>query len=467
MLLSRSPCIAFFLVVCLALSLTCSIVASLVAGGASAMPHVRSFQAALARRQRAIAKGFVVEKPRDHSHVLVPNEIAPSVRVMSRALSTHCALDQLAGKQHHYLSHAALATRSSLGEERYRQVLHLNKVAGRAKHHISANRQGASPSWADVVDSEPPAAACGARSSKSCETDRTRGVAIHTEAPESWEDIVVDPLYVEDPWAVVHEPTEPAKEGCFDDLWSGYKASSYVAAPLRAAASEFIPTSCGLHDSKMNALEGLVAAQNNTIAILSALLGSSLPSRLEAIDAQLSYLSACVEGRGGGLSSCDKVDHDTCSYGVDMGTYVSNMMMEGVTLSSPAATPTQADIDLLEEELFNGRVDMGTYVSNHIWDGVMAPAHIDDEDKDSYSDDFPSDSGTSGSARENNMTDAEFAKYLHNSSQYLGVSSDGLIDSPGDLDFDYDIDDIDFDDRADSQDIADYEARHGPINWQS
>ena len=102
-------------------------------------------------------------KPPSTTFISVPAALAGQVKIVANAMTKHWELDSLAGAPHHFLAHAALATRPVIGEEAFQKVLVLNKDAGRAKHCLArvpaasggASSSSAVPRWSNFGDSDP------------------------------------------------------------------------------------------------------------------------------------------------------------------------------------------------------------------------------------------------------------------------------------------------------------------------
>ena len=163
---------AAFLVDAAAFSL---VVSPLPIVGGRSMPHLRKPEKWLARRDRALQKGFLKWVPDGHQWLLVPSEIAGPAKVITRGLAEHVQLDKASGVPHHHLAHAALAAKSVVGEERCRRALALNKACGNAKHGISRTVLSAS-SVPDGSSCPPPAGgACVGRLDQRDKVPRSDG----------------------------------------------------------------------------------------------------------------------------------------------------------------------------------------------------------------------------------------------------------------------------------------------------
>mmetsp|Transcript_47228 Transcript_47228/g.122052 ORF Transcript_47228/g.122052 Transcript_47228/m.122052 type:complete len:379 (-) Transcript_47228:117-1253(-) len=120
------------------------------------MPHVRSIQAATARRDRAALRGFIVPK-RNFHQVRVPSAIAPRVRTITKGLLAHTRLNEMTGQPHHSLARAALLAQPLLPKNEFSDILALNKRVGRAKHCFpplapASPCRPARLAWADAND---------------------------------------------------------------------------------------------------------------------------------------------------------------------------------------------------------------------------------------------------------------------------------------------------------------------------
>mmetsp|Transcript_88303 Transcript_88303/g.258102 ORF Transcript_88303/g.258102 Transcript_88303/m.258102 type:complete len:442 (+) Transcript_88303:108-1433(+) len=127
--------------------LVCLLVATL-----DRMPHSHSALSRAARRQRALARGYIETKPSGMTHVLVPSPLAQPVRTAARALEAHAALDSISGVRHHHLAHAALTAKPIIGDSAFVRIMALNREAGRAKHGVSQSVMPQRSPWADEVD---------------------------------------------------------------------------------------------------------------------------------------------------------------------------------------------------------------------------------------------------------------------------------------------------------------------------
>ena len=103
------------------------------------MPHVHSAEKAAARRLRASEKGFIVDKNRDHAHILVPSAISRRVKDISKSLELHGNHCSLLGRNVHFAAAAAVAAKPIIGKETTQKALVLHRSANRAKHN-----------WADM-----------------------------------------------------------------------------------------------------------------------------------------------------------------------------------------------------------------------------------------------------------------------------------------------------------------------------
>jgi len=122
------------------------------------MPHCRSSASRLARRARALDRGFIV--PCDGArHVLVPHSLQPRVKAFASSLSLHDKHDALAGTRSHFARLASVAAyrenHISLDELNVASKSH--KRANSAKHGGPAFRDRAVHrwNWADVDDDVP------------------------------------------------------------------------------------------------------------------------------------------------------------------------------------------------------------------------------------------------------------------------------------------------------------------------
>ena len=124
------------------------------------MVHRYSQQALERRHARAVEKGFLRNKKSD-TVIVVPARVAQPVAVMAKALDRHIDLDLISGRSHHHLADAALAAKSQLGHEQFKQDMSLNASAGRAKHNVSDKFVYSGPkaglhrrSWEELSDSD-------------------------------------------------------------------------------------------------------------------------------------------------------------------------------------------------------------------------------------------------------------------------------------------------------------------------
>jgi len=119
------------------------------------MPHCRSSASRLARRARALDRGFIV--PCDGArHVLVPHALQLRVKAITHSLNLHDKHDTLAGTRSHFARLASVAAyrgeHISLGELNIASKSH--QRANSAKHggHDSRDRAAHCRKWADVDD---------------------------------------------------------------------------------------------------------------------------------------------------------------------------------------------------------------------------------------------------------------------------------------------------------------------------
>jgi len=106
------------------------------------MPHCHSADKLLLRRQRAVALGYIQNKPRDATRIRVPYSIAGRVKSMAESLRLHDRHDAIVGHHSHYARHAAWKTCSGIGVDLCQSALKVHSAANRAKH---AGALGAAP----------------------------------------------------------------------------------------------------------------------------------------------------------------------------------------------------------------------------------------------------------------------------------------------------------------------------------
>ena len=104
------------------------------------MPHLHSASARSIRRERAIAKGYVVPRSRGDAFVEVPERLPERARIISKSLKVHDAHNQVSGHGLHFARQAAFA--ASSGDAELQGALPLRRAANRAKRR-----------WADIDDS--------------------------------------------------------------------------------------------------------------------------------------------------------------------------------------------------------------------------------------------------------------------------------------------------------------------------
>mmetsp|Transcript_55838 Transcript_55838/g.142013 ORF Transcript_55838/g.142013 Transcript_55838/m.142013 type:complete len:407 (-) Transcript_55838:313-1533(-) len=116
------------------------------------MPHTHSAASAAARHQRALDRHYLVRRPPGFRHVLVPENVAPAIKIMTQAVATHLNLDIQTGRHHHHLATAAhtAAAAKVVSNDTFKEIMELNKRAGKAKHNISKVR------WADLAEESSP-----------------------------------------------------------------------------------------------------------------------------------------------------------------------------------------------------------------------------------------------------------------------------------------------------------------------
>ena len=104
------------------------------------MPHCHSAPATAARRQRAIARGFVAPCPQGHRFVAARADIADRARAVSRSLAVHADHCKIAGRPMHSAIAAATAARPTIGKALFEEARDIHKARNRAAH-----------AWADFV----------------------------------------------------------------------------------------------------------------------------------------------------------------------------------------------------------------------------------------------------------------------------------------------------------------------------
>jgi len=116
------------------------------------MPHTHSAASAAARHQRALDRHYLVRRPPGFRHVLIPENVAPAIKIMTQAVATHLNLDIQTGRHHHHLATAAhtAAAAKVVSNDTFKEIMELNKRAGKAKHNISKVR------WADLAEESSP-----------------------------------------------------------------------------------------------------------------------------------------------------------------------------------------------------------------------------------------------------------------------------------------------------------------------
>lgn len=124
------------------------------------MPHSRSPEQALRRRERAIAKHFLKWVPTGSKWMLVPTSLASAAKVVVGSMAVHASHDVLAGCPHHHARLSTHAVRPSLTAEEFRTSQSLHRAANRAKHSVGVTalrKPGPSPGkvcWADLHDED-------------------------------------------------------------------------------------------------------------------------------------------------------------------------------------------------------------------------------------------------------------------------------------------------------------------------
>ena len=169
------------------------------------MPHSRKLDKVLARRARALERGYVVAKRSNCSHALVPDTLAPSAKVMTTALEVYRKLDVATWTLHHGVAQAMLHAQPLMGDSSFKGVLRLNAGTGRLKH---------GKVWVDLL----------ADDDRDCVASGVGG------AHE-------DPLQHMDPWLSFSlSSIGPVADPCgslSDDLWQRWIAQCFSSRVLR------------------------------------------------------------------------------------------------------------------------------------------------------------------------------------------------------------------------------------------
>jgi len=118
--------------------------------------HCRSVAQLAARRERALARGFLQHVPLGTRHVAVPQHVAQNARRVLRGLSLHHELQQLSGRRSHSLRMAILAAKEQLTDKEFREYIHENSCYGKAKHRIPLSAQRHAPPFAGGAVPSPP-----------------------------------------------------------------------------------------------------------------------------------------------------------------------------------------------------------------------------------------------------------------------------------------------------------------------
>jgi len=118
------------------------------------MPGKHSAEKLAIRRARAIDRGFLVPRPPEARHILVPEAIAGRVKAVVASMDLQASHIDLSGKPATFARQATREARTCLHPTEYKQAMLKHDKANVAKH-----------CWSDVSDSELPAPSspmCGA-----------------------------------------------------------------------------------------------------------------------------------------------------------------------------------------------------------------------------------------------------------------------------------------------------------------
>lgn len=103
------------------------------------MVHTYSEAAWARRRQRAIERGFIQQRPPSSRYMMVETALLETMKCMYRSIVLHREHDAMIGMSHHF---ARLASREArfegmIGDEQYEVATRVHRRAGRAKHEVS------------------------------------------------------------------------------------------------------------------------------------------------------------------------------------------------------------------------------------------------------------------------------------------------------------------------------------------
>ena len=239
------------------------------------MPGKHSPEKLAQRRLRAAQRGYITAKPKDTKFILVKDRIADRARCEVRSLQLHDELNCAAGTPRHFAAHAALAARSSIGEDAFRNAKKVIKIGNAARHR-----------WADAAD---------------------------TDAVDA-----ADPLALCDPWAAFCSvPTSPVCGASSSPLSSPLPSGVCVATQTDSyfresddrsefqfnnLATEFVPAPQPFAATLPLGFDPqpLFDAQNSTIALLAGRLdalaqGAPSHKRLRELERQVKHLAGAVE----------------------------------------------------------------------------------------------------------------------------------------------------------------------------
>ena len=164
------------------------------------MPHTHS-PAAAVRRLRALKKGYLSAKPDacESKFVLVASSVAPRLKSIAHSLALHDRHDSVAGVHCHYARNAARAARPFISDSEFKAASSAHRAANRAKHN-GADRER----WADSAD-------CLSASDGDDFFVADDGVPAPALIAICE---VIDPLFIDDPWAAAAPLLEPKLPPC-------------------------------------------------------------------------------------------------------------------------------------------------------------------------------------------------------------------------------------------------------------
>ena len=222
------------------------------------MPGKHSPAKLAERRARAIRLGYALPRSDGKKYVEVPQGVARNVQVMAQSLELHRQHQEIAGRPFHYARLATAAAATAIGPVAARAAQDAHKQANQMKHRVN---------WADALLEDTVSAACppvvlptptcGA-SSLPPSPPPSRSVNAETQT----EIVVLDNV---------------RGASCFSVEVACQTSADECA--LRPDAPVFYPPSAPMDDFAFSYWNQLFAAQNNTIAVLTARLDECMPSQ--------------------------------------------------------------------------------------------------------------------------------------------------------------------------------------------